>query len=176
MRARMWLCLMGCALAFLASGSPSWSASAPPLTVGEAQLSLTGVLGDKFGGRFTDRHGFKRNCHRFVASTVRCHVRWDHGAWRYSGRVDMRNDPSDPENSILYTTTIARKRLSAAPPTASSSCDPSYKGACLKPNVADYDCAGGSGDGPFYAPGPITVVGDDHYDLDRDGDGVACES
>ena len=51
-----------------------------------------------------------------------------------------------------------------------------YKGACLKPNVSDYDCAGGSGDGPYYAQGPISVVGDDHYALDRDGDGVACES
>jgi hypothetical protein len=55
-------------------------------------------------------------------------------------------------------------------------CDANYKGACLKPNVSDYDCTGGSGDGPYYVQGPITVVGDDHYDLDRDGDGVACES
>jgi len=22
----------------------------------------------------------------------------------------------------------------------------------------------------------VTVVGDDHYDLDRDGDGIACDS
>ena len=55
-------------------------------------------------------------------------------------------------------------------------CDPNYKGACLKPNVSDYDCAGGSGDGPYYVQGPVTVVGDDPYGLDRDGDGVACES
>src|SRR3954453_10404313 len=51
-------------------------------------------------------------------------------------------------------------------------CDPNYAGACLRPNVSDYDCAGGSGDGPYYT-GPVRVVGDDHYDLDRDGDGVA---
>jgi hypothetical protein len=53
-------------------------------------------------------------------------------------------------------------------------CDPSYVGACLKPNVSDYDCAGGSGDGPYYT-GPVRVVGPDHYGLDRDGDGYACE-
>ena len=53
-------------------------------------------------------------------------------------------------------------------------CDPNYTGACLKPYVSDYDCAGGSGDGPYYT-GYVEVVGDDHYDLDRDGDGVACE-
>ncbi len=55
-------------------------------------------------------------------------------------------------------------------------CDPAYRGACLRPDVSDYDCAGGSGSGPYYAHGPIQVVGDDHYHLDADGDGVACES
>jgi hypothetical protein len=55
-----------------------------------------------------------------------------------------------------------------------SGCDPNYSGACLDPNSPDYDCAGGSGDGPDYT-GRVEVVGDDHFDLDRDGDGVACE-
>lgn len=57
----------------------------------------------------------------------------------------------------------------------SKGCDPGYKGACLKPNVSDYDCAGGSGNGPYYVSGPLKVVGDDQYDLDRDGNGIACE-
>lgn len=60
------------------------------------------------------------------------------------------------------------------PAPAAPTCDPNYTGACLRPDVADYDCAGGSGDGPYYT-GPVTVVGDDRYALDRDGDGVACE-
>jgi hypothetical protein len=55
-----------------------------------------------------------------------------------------------------------------------SKCDPNYSGACLDPNAYDYDCTGGSGDGPDYT-GPVQVVGDDHYGLDRDGDGYACE-
>jgi endonuclease YncB( thermonuclease family) len=46
---------------------------------------------------------------------------------------------------------------------------------CLPPGP-DVDCAGGSGDGPRYVTGPVTVTGSDPYDLDRDGDGVACES
>src|SRR3954468_8603413 len=58
---------------------------------------------------------------------------------------------------------------------SSPACDPNYAGACLRPDVSDYDCAGGSGDGPYYT-GRVVVVGDDHYGLDRDGDGVACES
>jgi hypothetical protein len=60
--------------------------------------------------------------------------------------------------------------------TSSTSCDPSYAGACLDPNSPDYDCEGGTGDGPDYVAGPIEVVGDDHFDLDSDGDGIACES
>jgi hypothetical protein len=53
-------------------------------------------------------------------------------------------------------------------------CDPNYSGVCLDPTASDYDCAGGSGDGPEYT-GTVTVVGEDHYGLDSDGDGVGCE-
>lgn len=58
---------------------------------------------------------------------------------------------------------------------AKTRCDPNYKGRCLRPNVSDYDCAGGSGDGPYYVSGPFRVVGRDHYRLDADHDGIACE-
>jgi hypothetical protein len=44
------------------------------------------------------------------------------------------------------------------------------------PIARDVDCAGGSGNGPAYVQGPVTVVGTDIYDLDRSGDGVGCES
>lgn len=60
------------------------------------------------------------------------------------------------------------------PPVQSKNCDPNYRGACLDPNSPDYDCAGGSGDGPDYT-GPVEVVGVDHFGLDSDGDGFACE-
>jgi len=56
----------------------------------------------------------------------------------------------------------------------SGGCDPNYVGACLDPTSYDYDCAGGSGDGPDYT-GPVQVVGSDPYGLDADGDGYACE-
>ncbi|MEU7798065.1 G5 domain-containing protein [Micromonospora arborensis] len=55
----------------------------------------------------------------------------------------------------------------------SSKCDPNYSG-CV-PIASDVDCAGGSGNGPAYVNGPIRVIGDDIYDLDRDGDGTACD-
>jgi resuscitation-promoting factor RpfB len=56
----------------------------------------------------------------------------------------------------------------------SSECDPNYSGGCV-PIASDVDCAGGSGNGPAYVRGPVTVVGDDVYDLDRDNDGLGCE-
>lgn len=46
---------------------------------------------------------------------------------------------------------------------------------CLPPGP-DVDCAGGSGDGPRYVSGPVSVNGNDPYGLDSDGDGVGCES
>jgi len=55
-----------------------------------------------------------------------------------------------------------------------SECDSNYDGACV-PIASDVDCAGGSGNGPEYVAGPVRVVGDDIYELDREGDGIACE-
>jgi hypothetical protein len=57
------------------------------------------------------------------------------------------------------------------PPSAQ--CHPSYSG-CLDPNSPDYDCAGGSGNGPDYT-GRVEVYGPDPYGLDADGNGVGCE-
>ncbi len=62
----------------------------------------------------------------------------------------------------------------AAAEEEASECDPNYSGACLNPAAYDYDCAGGSGDGPEYT-GPVTVAGEDHYGLDADSDGTGCE-
>lgn len=62
------------------------------------------------------------------------------------------------------------------PPTAApGNCHPSYQGACLLIGIGDYDCAGGSGNGPNYVRGLINVVGYDEFGLDGDGDGVGCE-
>ncbi|MGW1346970.1 G5 domain-containing protein [Kribbella sp. NPDC002412] len=55
-----------------------------------------------------------------------------------------------------------------------SGCDPNYSGGCV-PIASDVDCSGGSGNGPEYVRGPVTVVGNDVYDLDRDNDGLGCE-
>src|SRR3989338_6479433 len=48
---------------------------------------------------------------------------------------------------------------------AEENCNPNYSG-CLEPYASDYDCAGGSGNGPYYT-GPVQVIGYDEYGLDR---------
>lgn len=67
----------------------------------------------------------------------------------------------------------AAKAVPAAPPVQGG-CDPNYAGPCV-PIASDVDCAGGSGNGPAYVRGPVTVVGSDIYGLDSDHDGIACE-
>jgi micrococcal nuclease len=62
-----------------------------------------------------------------------------------------------------------------AVPGGGTNCNPSYPDVCLKDGIGDWDCAGGSGNGPNYISGPIRVLPPDPFDLDRDGDGWGCE-
>jgi beta-lactam-binding protein with PASTA domain len=66
----------------------------------------------------------------------------------------------------------------APPPTAPPrDCHPSYPDVCLRPDASDYDCEGGSGNGPYYVSGPLRVLPPDPFELDgNDNDGWGCES
>jgi hypothetical protein len=66
----------------------------------------------------------------------------------------------------------------APPPTAPPrDCHPSYPDVCLRPDASDYDCEGGSGNGPYYVSGPLRVLPPDPFELDgNDDDGWGCES
>lgn len=55
----------------------------------------------------------------------------------------------------------------------SNGCESGYS-PCLESGIGDFDCEGGSGDGPNYT-GPVEVTGSDPFDLDRDRDGYGCE-
>ena len=148
----------------------------PPLKVREGRSLVPQVLRTEYRRKFT-RSTLRRSCWRLTTQKVRCRVSWRKRPYKYRGSVTMWNDPGDPENRFIYRTSIRRKRIkthrgSSSPP-AGASCDPNYSG-CLDPNAYDYDCAGGSGDGPRYT-GRVRVLGDDHFELDRDGDGVACD-
>ena len=56
-----------------------------------------------------------------------------------------------------------------------ANCDPSYPDVCITVGSADFDCAGGSGNGPNYIVGPIRVLPPDPHGLDPDGDGTGCD-
>ena len=73
----------------------------------------------------------------------------------------------------LLIITIAGQVFIATDTRAQDCCDPNYAGACV-PIATDVDFAGGSGNGPKYVEGAVTLVGKHIYDLDRDGDGIAC--
>jgi hypothetical protein len=79
-----------------------------------------------------------------------------------------------PVNEVIA---IGSRQAAPPPPPApaNNGCDPNYAGACV-PIASDVDCAGGSGDGPGYVDGPVQIIGGDPYDLDRDGDGIACDT
>jgi len=89
------------------------------------------------------------------------------------GKETSRDKPSEKvtKEPINQVTKVGTK---VAAPKPIANCDSNYSGACV-PIASDVDCAGGSGNGPAYAQGPVTVVGSDIYGLDRDGNGIGCE-
>ena len=89
-----------------------------------------------------------------------------------------------PQTTRYVAPTVRNTIPADSPPTpaptaspVSGQCDPNYSGACVPANVSDVDCGGGSGNGPYYVwEKNFQVVGTDHYGLDADHDGIACES
>lgn len=84
-----------------------------------------------------------------------------------------------PATTTLATTTTTQAPTTTLAPTTTASsagCHSAYVD-CV-PIDSDVDCAGGSGNGPSYVRGPIRVktIGIDPYGLDRDNDGIGCES
>jgi resuscitation-promoting factor RpfB len=80
--------------------------------------------------------------------------------------------------SLLLALVCASSALVVLPDSTAQA-----KGKCHKayvecvPIASDVDCANGSGNGPEYVDGPITVkkIGKDPYRLDADKDGIGCE-
>ena len=80
---------------------------------------------------------------------------------------------------ILRLLTVSAVVLLAAAPQPPKSapaggCNPNYT-PCVPNDAVDVDCQGGSGNGPSYVKGPVTVTGEDVYGLDADKDGIGCE-
>lgn len=90
--------------------------------------------------------------------------------------VEAAATQKTPESSAASGGSAASSASAPAPaPPKVAKCDTAYAPQCLDPDVSDYDCQG-EGDGPYYVQGPVSVVGNDHYQLDTsDHDGVGCE-
>ena len=56
-------------------------------------------------------------------------------------------------------------------------CTPGCSPCLVYHGGADYDCAGGSGNGPYYTAPGVTyhVTGSDPYGLDANHNGLGCE-
>ena len=78
-----------------------------------------------------------------------------------------------PPRSVASNKKRESQAVPPPEPQPAERCHPSYD-PCLDPSSSDYDCEGGSGDGPDYT-GPVTVTGSDDYDLDSDDSGTGCE-
>jgi beta-lactam-binding protein with PASTA domain len=129
------------------------------LTISCEVPDVTGADGDEATQRLEDAG--------FEVSLDSCDD--DPGSCTVDDQDPAGGDTADPGMEVALTMTGSDDGATG------DNCDPSYEGACLKPDAYDYDCLGGSGDGPEYVDGPVDVVGDDHYGLDRDGDGVGCD-
>lgn len=122
--------------------------------------------------QFAARHRAAVRHHRRVVARRRAAQR---RAIRHARLVALHRQRAGARQRHEEAALREAEETESAESDGSSECDPNYSGACLNPTASDYDCEGGSGDGPEYT-GTVTVVGEDHYGLDSDGDGVACES
>lgn len=86
--------------------------------------------------------------------------------------------PTPPPTPVPTAVPVAPAVTQPPPPPAATpapaNCHTSYLDACLLVGAGDYDCAGGSGNGPNYT-GRVRVVGPDEFGLDADDDGIGCE-
>jgi hypothetical protein len=89
-------------------------------------------------------------------------------------KVKVTKKPKPAPTTTVTVTARPKSRSAGSKDTQSRprNCTPGYS-PCLAP-ASDYDCRDGEGNGPKYT-GPVRVTGSDPYDLDRDGDGKACE-
>ncbi len=157
-----------------ASSSPSTSAPPPPTTAippptTVAKAAVPNLVGMAAGQAKT--------------ALSRRRLRWTL-SYKATGRSvpgTVISQSRKAGEGVLPGTVVALVVAKAPPPppatTAPRNCDPAYPDVCLHDGIGDYDCAGGTGNGPNYVDGPIRVLPPDPFDLDgNDNDGIGCES
>jgi hypothetical protein len=129
--------------------------------------------------RLADATGDERNwSHQLKAELAREQrkaEREERRAQRLQEREEREEERTAEREEREYEKALAIEEHEHQEAEETEGCDPNYEGACLHDGIGDYDCAGGSGNGPNYVEGPIYVVGADPFGLDSDGDDIACE-
>jgi pyruvate/2-oxoglutarate dehydrogenase complex dihydrolipoamide acyltransferase (E2) component len=161
----------------VATAAPA-TTSAPPATTAAPtttpKVEVPRVVGLKLASarQRLATHGLKlrvryRPSGRFAAGTVISQSR----------RIGAGVAPSSVITLVIAKALPPPPTTQPPPPptTPARNCHPSYEGACLDPTASDYDCAGGSGNGPKYVQGTVRVHPPDPFDLDADSDGLGCE-
>jgi beta-lactam-binding protein with PASTA domain len=131
------------------------------MKAGQAETALS-----RRGLRWTVRY---KSTNRFVPGTVVAQ----------SGRAGAEVRPGTRVALVIAKAPPPPPTTAPPPPTTAAprNCDPAYPDVCLHQGIGDYDCAGGSGNGPNYVEGPLRVLSPDPFDLDGyDNDGIGCES
>jgi hypothetical protein len=190
------ICLAGLASAIFASGPGTEVVSAQVRseasgTVGAARKRRLAVAETKTAalGQQASRRGSKQSAAQAVLRKARQGLgaaksrlaAAEQSARSYSHQIEVaykqevrEREKEEAKAQIEAEKQAEREAEEAEEESEGEECDPNYAGACLKPNVSDYDCIGGSGNGPYYT-GEVTVVGVDHYGLDANGNGIGCE-
>ena len=157
------------------TSAPAPTTTAPPLTTVRT-ATVPRLVGMKTGQAKTalSRGGLRwtvsyRSTNRFVPGTV----------ISQSGKAGAEVRPGVRVALVVAKAPPPPPTTAPPPPTTSAprNCDPAYPDVCLHQGIGDYDCAGGSGNGPNYVEGPLRVLPPDPFDLDGyDNDGIGCES
>jgi hypothetical protein len=113
-----------------------------------------------------------------TGATGRYHVNLPDRSGKYRAQVagkKLENDACEPD--VSRTKTYTKPQPEGGGGGGGSNCTPGYSPCLIYHGGADYDCAGGSGNGPYYTePGVVyNVTGSDPYGLDADNDGRGCE-
>lgn len=117
----------------------------------------------------------KNDEHRWSRELAEAQAKEQRKLEREEERAVRQQEREEREYARVLEKEERQAERASAEEAEAEACDPNYVGACLHEGIGDYDCAGGSGDGPNYVAGPIEVVGVDEFGLDSDGDGIACE-
>jgi resuscitation-promoting factor RpfB len=157
------------------AGTPAASAapsSAPSITAEDTPVPKKRMVTETRAIPFTTR---RVNDATLARGTTKVRVHGRTGVKTLTYEMTLVNGQQTGKRLVRVVVKRAPvTRVIAVGTRSTRQCDPNYSGACV-PIASDVDCAGGSGNGPAYVQGPVRVVGTDIYDLDRDGDGTACD-